>query len=111
MEEDRGRKPQWRRWLGTSRWVSKRDVAVAFRVVSQEIRTKHKRFASRGLTQADACQLARRIKDQRDLVRQISQARDHRHTRRLLRLNGRHRKRLLALVEEAGLDTGVLIFK
>ena len=63
------------------------------------------------LTLAEACQLARRIKDQRDLVHQMSARRSWKHVRRLIRLNGKHREKLLELTRQAGLDTGVLIFK
>jgi hypothetical protein len=92
-------------------WFSKKDVLDVFRVVSQEIRAKCRRFASEGPTQAEACILARRIKDQRDLIRQISEKRDYKHTKRLMRLNRKHRERLVKLVEAAGLDASVLIFK
>ena len=43
--------------------LNKRDILDAFRIVAYEIRAKCKRFASEGLTQADACGLALRIRD------------------------------------------------
>jgi hypothetical protein len=98
----------WSRALG---WCSKADVLVAFRAVGHEIRTKYRRLDYRTLTLADACELARRIKDQRDLIHQISDRRSRKHVRRLMQLNRRHRDRLLDLAKQAGLDTTVLIFK
>lgn len=84
---------------------------MAFRAVSQEIRAKYERLSPETLTLAEACQLARRIKDQRDLVRQIADRRNREHARRLLRLNRKQREKLLGLVKAAGLDASVLIFK
>ena len=111
MRENRSKSdlpPSWRRTLG---WVSRADVITAFRIVGQEIRLKCRRFAAEGLTLADACDLARRIKDQRDLVHQIADRRSARHARRLLRLNPRLRMRFLKLVEQHGIDKSVLIVK
>ena len=98
----------WPRAFG---WCSREDVLIAFRAVSQEIRAKHRRLDPETLTLAEACQLARRIKDQRDLVHQMSARRSWKHVRRLIRLNGKHREKLLELTRQAGLDIGVLIFK
>jgi len=92
-------------------WCSKADVLTAFRIVGQEIRTKCRRFAAEGFTQGDACRLARRIKDQRDLIRQVADRRSFKHARRLMRLNRALRRRLVRLVEQAGLSASVLIFK
>jgi hypothetical protein len=86
-------------------------VLNAFRVVGQEIRNKCRRYDREGITQADACELARRIKDQRELVRQLADRRNLQHARRLLRLNRRLQKRLIGIVERAGLDKDVLVFK
>jgi hypothetical protein len=86
-------------------------VLIAFRAVGQEIRTKCQRLDSESLTLGEACQLARRIKDQRDLIHQISDRRSRKHVRRLMRLNRKQKERLLQLAEQAGLDTSVLIFK
>ena len=91
--------------------LSKRDILDAFKIVAYEIRTKCKRFASEGLTQADACRLALRIRDQRELVRQLVDRRNSKHARRLLRLNGKYRQDLVGLVEKTGLDSKVLIFR
>ena len=84
------------------------DVLTAFRVVGQEIRGKCHHYAETGLTRGDAMDLAHRIKDQRDLIWQLTDARSTRHVRRLLRLNGRLRKRAVGLVERAGLNKDVL---
>jgi len=92
-------------------WFSKKDVLVAFRIVGHEIRAKLDRFALEDPSQAVACQLALRIKDQRELIRQMADRRDSRHLRRLLALNARHRRRLIDLVEKAGLDKSILIYR
>ena len=91
--------------------LSKRDILDAFKIVAYEIRAKCKRFASEGLTQAEACTLALRIRDQRELVRQMVDRRNSKHVRRLLRLNGKYRQDLIELVEKAGLEPKILIFK
>ena len=99
------------RWR-TIGWCSVADVLEAFRVVSQEIRSKLKRHAALGsLTQAEACTLALRLRDQRELIRQLANRRNYQHARRLMRINRRQRRRLVRLVEEAGLDRTVLILK
>jgi hypothetical protein len=90
---------------------SRLDVLMAFRIVGQEIRSKCQRYAQTGLTQREAWDLARRIKDQRDLIWQLADRRSMKHARRLLRLNTRLRKRVLRIVERAGLDKSVLVFK
>ena len=87
------------------------DVLIAFRVVGQEIRGKCQRYAAAGLTQREALDLARRIKDQRDLIWQLADTKGAKHVRRLLRLNGRLRKRAIRLVDRAGLSQDVLSFK
>ena len=92
-------------------WLSRMDVLTAFRIVGQEIRSKCQRYARTGLTQLEAFDLAKRIKDQRDLIWQLADRRNRQHARRLAHLNGRLRKRLVQIVEKAGLDTSVLIFK
>jgi hypothetical protein len=98
-----------------SKWplrrLRKRDVVDAFKIVAFEIRVKCKRFASERFTQADACELALRIRDQRELVRQMVDPRNSKHARRLLRLNGLYRQNLIELVEKAGLDPSILVFK
>jgi hypothetical protein len=91
--------------------LGKKDILDAFRIVAYEIRAKCKRFASEGLTQADACTLALRIRDQRELVRQMVDRRNSKHVRRLLQLNGRYRQNLIQLVERAGLEPEILVFK
>jgi hypothetical protein len=91
--------------------LNKKDILDAFKIVAYEIRAKCKRFASERLTQAEACTLALRIRDQRELVRQMVDRRNFRHVRHLLRLNGKYRQNLIALVEEAGLEPKILVFK
>ena len=66
---------------------------------------------ARAITQAVACELARRIKDQRELARQLADRRNLKHARRLMRLNRELRKRLIGIVEQAGLDKDILVFK
>jgi hypothetical protein len=90
---------------------SKKDVVDAFRIVSCEIRNKRKRFAREWPTQAEACTLALRIRDQRELVRDMFDRRDTKHAKRLLWLNGQYRRHLIALVKEAGLDAAILVCK
>ena len=55
--------------------LRKRDVLDAFKIVAYVIRTKCQRFAAVGLTQAEACELALRIREQRELVRQMVEPR------------------------------------
>jgi hypothetical protein len=90
---------------------SKKDILDAFRIVAYEIRAKCNQFASEELTQAEACTLALRIRDQRELVRQMVDQRNSKHVRRLLRLNSKYRQNLIELVEKAGLEPTILIFK
>ena len=101
-------------WKRSARLIgrcSRADVIVAFRAVDQEIRLKCARYDGLSITLGDACELARRIKDQRDLIRQLNDRRNRRHVRRLLRLNRKHRLRLIQLVRQAGLEVGVLVLK
>ena len=90
---------------------SSADVLSAFRVVGQEIRSKCHRYARTGLTQREAYELAGRIKEQRELIRQLTDRRNVQRARHLVRLNGRLRKHAIGVIERAGLDTDVLIFK
>lgn len=92
-------------------WCSKADVLVAFKVVGEEIRAKCQRYAAEGFTVGQACQLAARIKDQRELIRQLADRRNASHAKRLLRLNRAHRLRLLRLARAAGIGTEVLLFR
>jgi len=87
------------------------EVLAAFRIVSQEIRNKCHRYAEDGLTQREACELAGRIKEQRDLIRQLRDRRYVRHARHLVRLNHRLRKRFVGIAEGAGLNTDILMFR
>jgi len=87
------------------------DVLGAFRIVGQEIRNKCHRYAETGLTQQEAYELAGRLREQRELIRQLTERRNTKHARRLMRLNNRLRKRFLRIVERAGLNADVLIFK
>jgi len=86
-------------------------VLNAFRIVSQEVRSKCHRYEANGLTQVEAYELAKRLKEQRDLIRQLADRRNFKHARHLMRLNRRLRKRLVEIVEGAGLDTDMLMFK
>ncbi len=55
--------------------------------------------------------MALRIRDQRELVRQMDDRRSSKHVRRLLRLNRKYRQNLIELVEKAGLEPKILVFK
>jgi hypothetical protein len=87
------------------------DVLSAFRIVGQEIRGKCHRYGRAGLTQREAYELAGRIKEQRELIRQLTDRRNFKRARRLLHLNRRLRMRAIKIVERAGLNQDVLIFK
>ena len=87
------------------------DVLSAFRIVGREIRNKCRRYAKTGLTQREAYELAGRIREQRELVRQLTDRRNIKHARRLIRLNTRLRKRFVSIAQRAGLNTDVLIFR
>ena len=91
--------------------LSKKDTLDAFKIVAYEIRAKCERFASERFTQGEACTLALRIRDQRELVRQMIDRHNSKHVRRLLRLNNKYRQNLIELVEKAGLEPKILIFK
>jgi hypothetical protein len=93
------------------RWFSRIDVLTAFRIVGQEVRAKCRRYVREGITLAQASELARRIKDQRELVRQLAGRRNIKHARRLMRLNRRLQRRLLGIVERGGVNKDVLVFK
>jgi len=100
-----------RSWLKKLGWSSTRDAVVAFQAVGREIRARCQSVDPATLTLGEACQLARRVKEQRDLVHQIMDRRHYKHARRLLRLNQRLKARVLKLAEQAGLDAGVLLFR
>ncbi len=107
---------EWSRRSGASTMrkvgrCSRKDVVDAFRIVRQEIRIKCQRIECKGLTQAEACKLALRLRDQRELIRQLTDGRDSPHVRRLLWLNRKLRKHLVAIAEQAGLNTSILVFK
>lgn len=93
------------------RWCSQADVLTAFQAVGREIRQKYRRFSAEGLSQADACELAGRIREQRELVRLLVDISSESRVRRLLRLNRKHRCRLVELAAKHGLDTSILNFK
>ena len=98
---------------GTNRLFrcSSADVLSAFRIVGQEIRGKCHRYAKTGLTQREAYELAGRIKEQRELIRQLTDRRNVKHARRLVRLNSGLRRRAIGVIERAGLNKDVLTFK
>ena len=87
------------------------DVLTAFRVVGQEIRNKCHRYEADGLSAPEAHELAGRIREQRELIRQLTDRRNLKHARRLIRLNSRLRKRFLDLAGRAGLNRDVLIVR
>ena len=95
----------------TIRRCSRLDVVAAFKIVNQEIRAKCKRLAVRRPTLRQVWELARRIKDQRDLVQQINGRRTLRHTWCLIRQNMRLRNRLIQIAQRWGFDTSILIFE
>ena len=101
--------PKW--WLPRISRVSRKETLYAFRAVEREIRRNLGRINPASLTQAEVCQLALRIKDQRDLIRQMLEQRNSKHGRRLLRLNRHCRRNLIALAEKAGLNAKILAFK
>ena len=90
---------------------SRTDVLGAFRIVGQEIRLKCRRYRQNGLSHQEAYELAGRVREQRELIRQLLDRRNLKHARRLTRLNARLRRRVLDLVRQAGLDAEVLNFK
>lgn len=98
-------------WPRARRRCRTLDVLLAFKIVGEEIRAKCRRLGAGEPTQAELCQLALRIKDQRDLLRQIAGPGATRHVRRLVRQNRRLRERLLALATRSGRDASVLIFR
>ena len=77
-------------------WCSRAEVLSAFRIVGQEIRNKCRRYAKTGLTQREAFELAGRIREQRELIRQLTDRRSTERARRLVRLNTRLRRRAIA---------------
>jgi hypothetical protein len=86
-------------------------VVIAFKIVGEEIRARRNSLISGRPTQAQVCELAIRIKDQRDLVRQISGRDSYKHARCLLRYNRRLRQRLIDLTKGVGLDPAILILR
>jgi hypothetical protein len=95
----------------TIKRCSRLDVVAAFRIVNQEIRTKCKRLAARRPTLRQVWELARRIKDQRDLVQQIDGSQAFKHAWRLIRQNMRLRNRLVQIAQRWGLDASILVFE
>jgi hypothetical protein len=101
---------EWgRKFLG--RRCSPAEVVAAFKVVNEVIRAKCKAFAATRPTQVEVCQLAQRIKDQRDLIRGIQGRCGFRHVLNLVRQNRRLRNRLVQIVNRWSLDTSILVFK
>jgi len=98
-------------WPQRGRRCRTLDVLLSFKIVGEEIRAKCRRLVAGRATQAEFCELALRIKDQRDLIRQITGRGNHRHVRRLVRQNRRLRQRLIELAKAAGRDGHVLIFR
>lgn len=92
-------------------WCNRLDVLEAFWIVGQEIRNKCHLHAEDGLSQAQALELAARIREQRELIRQLAGCHDTRHARKLVRLNRRLRRQVLRVVERAGLAKELLAFR
>ena len=90
---------------------ARKDIVEAFRIVGYEIRGRLGRLDPATVTQGEVCELALRIRDQRELLRQLVDRRDRRHVRRLMGINRRYRRRLVTQAQQAGLDTQVLLFK
>ena len=93
------------------RYCRGEDVLVAFMAVSVELRAKCGRFSLSGITLPEACQLASRIREQRDLLRQISGDITRRELKRLLGLNRKFRRRLVSLASAANLDSSVMVLR
>jgi hypothetical protein len=100
-----------RPWQRRKSRVSRKDTLDAFRIVAYEIRRNLTKICLASFTQAEACQLARRIKDQRDLIWPMLEWRNSKHGRRLLWLNYRCRQNLIEFAEKAGLNVEILVFK
>ena len=92
--------------------LSNKDILDAFKIVAYEnpgeVRTGSPLKDS---PKPRLVRLLSRIRDQRELVRQMIDRRNSKHVRRLLRLNGKYRRNLIELVEKAGLESKILIFK
>lgn len=81
-----------------------RDVLQAFRATGQGIRaTLHGMQKDEAPTLPQAVQLADRIREQRELVRQIILRKQWKRAKHLLRINSRLREQFFALIERAGL--------
>jgi len=91
------------------RYCQKEDVLVAFMAVGAEIRTKCGRFAVRGITLPEACHLARRIREQRDLLKQIVGYLNRGELKRLLRFNRKLRGRLCTMAATERLSSSVIM--
>ncbi len=87
------------------------DVLIGFDAVQQEVTIKLGRLASKIPTQGEVCELADRLKEQRELVRQLSLLGGGCHIRRLIRMICHSKKKLLHLVQIAGLDPQPLSFR
>jgi hypothetical protein len=107
-----GNAPAFRPWWPKrGRRCGVLDVILAFKVVGEEIRARCKRLAAEGASQAEICELARRVKEQRDLVRQVTGRGNLKHVRRLLKQNRQLRLKLVALAERARLSPDILILR
>jgi hypothetical protein len=93
------------------RYCRKEDVLVAFMAVSTEIRTKCGRLSLRGTTLPEACEVAGRIKEQRDLLHQIVGNLTRRELKRLLGLNRKFRRRLTMIAAAANLNASVMTLR
>lgn len=98
-------------WLSGRRRCRTFDVLLAFKVVGEEIRAGCKRLARGKPGQAELYALAMRVKEQRELIRQVVGRHASKHVRQLIRQNRRARQRVVELANAAGRDPSLLIFR
>jgi|GEM_PF-6500593 len=80
-----------------------RDVLEAFRATGQGIRSRLRRFSENQNPPLEAALIADRVREQRELVRQIIARRHWQRVRTLLRINSKTRERFVARMEQAGI--------
>jgi hypothetical protein len=93
------------------RYCRKEDVLLAFMAVGVEVRTKCGRLSHRGITLPEACEVAGRIKEQRDLLHQIVGNLTRAELKRLLGLNRKFRRRLTMIAAAAHLNSSVMTLR
>lgn len=87
------------------------DVLLAFMAVVKEVRSRIQHFGRRAMTQREACELAGRIKEQRNLLRQIVSETQREKIKRLLYINRRLRNKVVTIAQAANLDTSAMTLK